>query len=646
MKKLGVIIIVGLILSCGQDKYDSLLTDLVGSEQYKRNQSYYTQAVLEYHLAESLISRFGSFDSSTYIHTINIDETSTFNSVFIECSFVQPRSLHELTSGFQYKYYLFSGKFSAAMQAFGIVNVDSDSEVQYLIIDYLQYKDVQCKNINGGRTFNSVFPPMRYAVGIRTELKIEKMDSELDFTGVGSLATLAAQVQLGTAEVNFSLKTIGITGPESKKNIPQSVNFDVTAYKEFQNSIEFIKNDLDTLNSEKIRPELIPIMDEYRPNSVSSINYLIEEIHEFYDLKEELKKENLEDHVEEAIADIIDREIDIRIRKKVEIFEIDSMLFSLSKYTELLDVTNAKKPRAENNKENAASIGVIGNDLWDELYEIYYESDGITIDGFDKFLSALDNLDPQLDSRALSIIVSTLKTETAPDDDFLRFNVMYELATEGRYILPNDYDYDLNSGFTPLLRSEDDYTYLFQSYENLINLSDENLDNLGTVYFESDGITVSGFYSFLDVLNFLEPNNAELEEIVNTLEEWNNPDDIQLVQLYNSLASSKDIDLPPYFDLSSEVRNFSIYVEYIDLVAISETYKDDLLELDQTLKDIRNLYFDSSYVTYERLGTFIKALHDRNSNAFIQNLNGFLESIAGTDPFDVTDEQLTEYLNR
>ena len=119
------------------------------------------------------------------------------------------------------------------MQAFGITDIDHKSETKYLVIDYIQFQDISCSNI----------PIIRYAVGLRSELRIKKSDTKFDLTKKG-LAELAAKVELGEASINFSLKTIGLTGKPARFNIPQGVSFNVTTYKNYQNAIEFLKSNL------------------------------------------------------------------------------------------------------------------------------------------------------------------------------------------------------------------------------------------------------------------------------------------------------------------------------------------------------------------------------------------------------------------
>ena len=58
------------------------------------------------------------------------------------------------------------------------------------------------------------------------------------------LAELAAKVELEKLPINFSLKTIGLTGKPARFNIPQGVSFNVTTYKNYQNAIEFLKSNL------------------------------------------------------------------------------------------------------------------------------------------------------------------------------------------------------------------------------------------------------------------------------------------------------------------------------------------------------------------------------------------------------------------
>lgn len=389
------------------------------------NQNYFTKSVLEYHLINSAINKFGVVESKAITKMTAIDTTVLRRemmtifvpnpeeseeyyysaSPLVECSYLIPKTLDDLESGFQYRYYVFSGKSSAAMQAFGVTDISGDVNAQYLVIDYLQFKDCKCEDL----------PTIRYAVGIRSELKISSRNSVAEIDGIGSLSGLAAKVELGQTEVNFSLKTIGVTGLESRLNIPQGVSFDVTTYKDFQNSIEFIKNRIgdSTVN---IHPELIPVMDGYRPNTKASLSYMADEITDLYELKNRIKKNDLLDITDkDNLISMVDSQITNIFEQRRTLNEVDRQLYSLDKYEKILSATTNKKAAKfnrysedleESEFDEWPILRQLDNSLLSELLDIYFISDGITYEGFYRFLDGVEALNP--DDAMLARIINDL----------------------------------------------------------------------------------------------------------------------------------------------------------------------------------------------------------------------------------------------
>lgn len=191
------------------------------------------------------------------------------------CEFPVPVDLDDLKSGFQFRHYAFSGTDKAAMQAFGITDTEYESSSQFLVTDYIQFQDCKCAGL----------PKIRYAVGIRSQLKISRTEVNQSIENIGGLSGLAAQAELGRMEVDISVRTIGMTGLASRFNIPKNVSFDVDVYKDFQNLIDFVRHLQDSSDSPPVpvepieyHPELIPVMDEYRTTFEHSFNPYYESI--------------------------------------------------------------------------------------------------------------------------------------------------------------------------------------------------------------------------------------------------------------------------------------------------------------------------------------------------------------------------------
>ncbi len=347
------------------------------------DERYYTRAVLEYYLAKAIIGKFGIIYESDdpnnpveknqmqYQYDLGVKKKATdlkYNIMAISfdphdvdqslpkslvlpirtCRFKIPSSLSELTSGLEYRYYLFDGTMQASMQAFGMASGDIDSETQYLVIDYLQYKDCNCDGL----------PTIRYAAGLRTELKFIRLASKTEFSGIGSLASIAAQVQTGQSKVTFSLKSIGLTGPAVRYNIPSGVDFDVTTYREFQNAIDFLRK-LETreiVDSTRltVNPVIIPVLDDYRTNFESSLYDMVKEMHKLLMMRKKIIKKmgidfdpnidycsagtsnDLEKCNYQRQLTIIDTQLKLYVEERESSQNADKLFSSFNRYSHLL----------------------------------------------------------------------------------------------------------------------------------------------------------------------------------------------------------------------------------------------------------------------------------------------------------------------
>ena len=159
------------MLSCGGSKN---VTDrsIFSIDAIQADKDFYTKAVLEHHFINQVFRDFSvrekKCDSTHVSHPpqemkkkyLYAEHKSRTDSILLDCRFDIPKDIDDLKSGFQYRYYSFSSTNSAALQAFGITDIDHNFETKYLVIDYIQFQDISCSNI----------PTIRYAVGLRSEL--------------------------------------------------------------------------------------------------------------------------------------------------------------------------------------------------------------------------------------------------------------------------------------------------------------------------------------------------------------------------------------------------------------------------------------------------------------------------------------------
>ncbi len=414
-----------------QKKSKSDFKDILDLDAIKSDQDYFSQAIIQFQLLEKIIQKYGAiyhlypkenpslllrrgqfkndeeklkFDiengSPTMVlfgNTI-MDGNSRMNEINEElyqlgvdrCQYQIPLSLDDLDSGFQFNHYMFSSNNKAALNAFGIVKNNYDSESLYIVIDYIQYKDNQCPGI----------PKIRYGVGIRSEIKITNWNNSLDIKE-SSLAGLAANAEINSLKVNITVKTIGITGLDSKLNIPTNTSFDVNTFADYQKIIDFIRqfdeketftddtstssttqnttpsnvekriSELKEVVEESIKqknsyqnivfkPQMIPVMDEYRTSISQSfksfyetlndfekrINKLMKEKKKYESLKQKDVKNELEKAkvmiYEEKISAITDEINDIK-RRKNDLKEANNLVYDLERFKNLLKVISNYK---------------------------------------------------------------------------------------------------------------------------------------------------------------------------------------------------------------------------------------------------------------------------------------------------------------
>ena len=162
----------------------------------------------------------------------------------------KPETVRDLSSGMQKIFYQMNADNSASLAVFGgMAGLKIGKKEAVVIVDFMQYKDMNCEE------------KARYGVGVRLFLHIKKSFKGLD---VNNLPQLAANAQLGKATVQYTIKTIGVTGPKINDLIPRSATnvFDVDGYASVINAVDKIQNLIkDNVEGVVIDPQLIPIVD-------------------------------------------------------------------------------------------------------------------------------------------------------------------------------------------------------------------------------------------------------------------------------------------------------------------------------------------------------------------------------------------------
>lgn len=185
---------------------------------------------------------FLGFDlDSTFVKTKGSIKNTPFTSL---CQNI-PENMADLTGGIRKYFYKFTAESSGNLDAFGYGGGSLENKETLLIVDFVQHKDIFCTD--GKKRI--------FGVGARLFLKISKKKRSVSF----GLPKLAANVELGKAEVEYTISTIGITGDKVLDALPTGNEFDVENYAKIVNSVDNIirlaKDNVDGIN---IEPQLLP----------------------------------------------------------------------------------------------------------------------------------------------------------------------------------------------------------------------------------------------------------------------------------------------------------------------------------------------------------------------------------------------------
>ena len=346
MKNFNVLFLLFVTnLLLGQTQNDNFYKknkDILSLNAIVADKTYYSQAILEYQLVKRIIAKHSSDsivnDSTSYLKLFYDIGFGAAEVLGVEpCTFKKPISLVDLKSGFQFRHYLFRSNNSTAIRAFGIIDNEIQKNDLFVVIDFIQYQDINCPRI----------PKIRYGVGMRAEFKISGVDlnksNDKELNNI-NVENLAANVQFGRLKVDISIKTIGITGAEARFSIPSNTTFDVQTYGEYKSIINFIRNiQQDKKRNILIQPEIIPVMDEYR-TSISEINTAI--FDEMIAIKKKYKKfQKSMSSDDDAISKYIKTKIDAALTEEVtlihnkekELKQIDKYLNNLEKFSMILE---------------------------------------------------------------------------------------------------------------------------------------------------------------------------------------------------------------------------------------------------------------------------------------------------------------------
>lgn len=533
------------MLSCGIFKN---VTDhsIFSIDAIQADKDFYTKAVLEHHFINQVFRDFSvgekKCDSTHILHPsqkmkkkhLYAKHKSKADSILLDCRFDVPKDIDDLKSGFQYRYYSFSSTNSAALQAFGITDIDHNFETKYLVIDYIQFQDISCSNI----------PTIRYAVGLRSELRIKKSDTKIDLTKKG-LAELAAKVELGEASINFSLKTIGLTGKPARFNIPQGVSFNVTTYKNYQNAIEFLKSNLEEKMNDSVpagerlyvNPELIPVMDEYRPNTKNSIDALSKKLIQMHKEMDKVRRKfriRRADSTSRASNNVVLTETGNRLLK----FYKKQAEKVISNYDNVIDKTEEKDAILW---EKLLGFQEKIDQIKNKFQIVNHDKMALTESGYEiielyrkeiKRLIAEQEALHGINKKVYSIQqYENFLSNAVPEKQAKQYKKKNDL--EGF----KEYSAQLEStGYNKMFG-------VFPGKKHLNNLDYNDLIDLEDIYYDSDNLSYADFDQFLNIINQPEIVENDLKTIVKKLQEiqeTRSPNKSDLVELAKEIIVEMD----------------------------------------------------------------------------------------------------------
>jgi len=161
-----------------------------------------------------------------------------------DCYENKPETIQDLTAGLSLRAYKFDRNNQASLSLFGFGNVNLGRKESVILLEFLQTGNHICESkVN------------KYGVGARMMMKII---SKKNRAKVNSAQQISASVTFGLAEVEFSMKTLGITGPGTATLVNQGAMTENT-YSNFLKSVSNLIVDVYKAESSYfIDPQLIP----------------------------------------------------------------------------------------------------------------------------------------------------------------------------------------------------------------------------------------------------------------------------------------------------------------------------------------------------------------------------------------------------
>jgi len=175
-----------------------------------------------------------------YLKNNNLD----FSYLNSDCYENRPTTIQDLSAGLSLRAYKFDKNNQGSLSLFGFGNISLGRKEKVVLVEFLQTGNYVCQENKS-----------KYGVGARMMMKIT---SKKNRAKINSPQQISASVTFGLAEVEFSVITIGITGPGTASLVNQGSMTENT-YSNFLKSVSNLIVDVyKTESSFLIDPQLIP----------------------------------------------------------------------------------------------------------------------------------------------------------------------------------------------------------------------------------------------------------------------------------------------------------------------------------------------------------------------------------------------------
>jgi hypothetical protein len=181
------------------------------------------------------------FNESNFTE-INLLKTSADT---LSCLSKKPTLLTNLNSGSTKFVYTIDEKSSSSANLLGLISGKLNKNERIAIIDYVEYKDIDCSDNSS----------LRVAAGVRLTLKIKSRNNKFK---INIPSKVAAASEFGIAEVTYRIETIGFKTKTTRKILSGlGGEFNVDDYIKVLDAVNKIQLAMDEVTT--VDPRVIPV---------------------------------------------------------------------------------------------------------------------------------------------------------------------------------------------------------------------------------------------------------------------------------------------------------------------------------------------------------------------------------------------------